>query len=56
MLENSVLLAMSVPLLRETDEVVNQRVYGVLPLNYGAAFGVTHQVAPVGIEPTTSGL
>ena len=33
------------------DEVVNQRRYGVLPLNYGAEY----QVAPVGLEPTTSG-
>ena len=34
------------------DEVVNQRRYGVLPLNYGAEY----QVAPVGLEPTTRGL
>ena len=34
------------------DEVVNQRRYGVLPLNYGAEY----QVASVGLEPTTRGL
>jgi hypothetical protein len=37
--------------LPNPDEVVNQRLYGVLPLNYGAEY----QVAPVGLEPTTSG-
>ena len=34
------------------DEVVHQRRYGVLPLNYGAKC----QFAPVGLEPTISGL
>ena len=36
------------------DEVMGQRVYGVLPLNYGAMIYI--KVAPVGLEPTTSGL
>lgn len=36
------------------DEVVCQRVYGALPLSYGAMF--ENKVAPVGLEPTTSGL
>jgi hypothetical protein len=34
-----------------TDEVMNQRRYGALPLSYGA----TLQVAPAGLEPTTPG-
>ena len=36
------------------DEVMCQRVYGALPLSYGAMF--QNKVAPVGLEPTTSGL
>ena len=35
------------------DEVMCQRVYGALPLSYGAMF--ENRVAPVGLEPTTSG-
>ena len=35
------------------DEVMCQRVYGALPLSYGAMF--KNKVAPVGLEPTTSG-
>lgn len=34
-----------------TDEVMNQRRYGALPLSYGAAL----RIAPVGFEPTTPG-
>ena len=35
------------------DEVMCQRIYGALPLSYGAMFEI--KVAPVGFEPTTSG-
>ena len=34
-------------------EVVCQRIYGALPLSYGAVICI--KVAPVGFEPTTSG-
>lgn len=36
------------------DEVMCQRVFGALPLSYGAMICI--KVAPVGFEPTTSGL
>ncbi len=34
---------------KRIDEVVCQRIYGVLPLNYGAMIEI--KVAPVGLEP-----
>lgn len=40
---------------RTIDEVMCQRIYGALSrLSYGAV--ISFQIAPVGLEPTTSGL
>ena len=36
------------------DEVMCQRIYGALPLSYGAMICI--KIAPVGLEPTTSGV